>query len=295
MSLHPQYARPRSLEQASELLSNLTSGAVIIAGGQEIMPSVNYGHLMPEIYVDIGGLQDLKGVEREGEEVSIGALTVHRDLQNNTIVNDDLPLLAYSALQVGGGWQVHNRGTIGGNIVAMHPLYDILPSLISLGAEVEVISSEGMRRVALSSLLKETSHGLGSASILSRIIVKKMDEHQGWAYEKLKITAGGYGSANAAAVVSMKDGRFSSLKVTVGAVCPMPVDVSGALGELIDREWSDSLKDVISAKCIPLLADALSDHQGDGEWRQVMGGLMAGRAVAAAAECCSSTNKKLDS
>jgi carbon-monoxide dehydrogenase medium subunit len=287
MSLYPQYARPRSLDQASQLLSNLAAGAVIIAGGQEIMPSVNYGHLMPSVYIDIGGLKDLEGIEKQGDEIAIGALTVHRDLQKNSIVQDDLPLLANSALQVGGGWQVHNRGTIGGNIVSMHPLYDILPSLIALGAEVEVVSSAGKRRIALSALLRETTHGLGSEAILSRVFITRMDKNMGWAYEKLKITAGGYGSANAAAVISMKDGRFQSLKVAVGAVCELPVDVSDALSDLVDREWSSSLKDIISTKCMPLLSDALSDHQGDAEWRQSMGALMASRAVSAAVECCS--------
>lgn len=143
MSLHPMYARPRDLEQASELLASLSTGAVIIAGGQEIMPYINYGVMMPDVYVDIGGIDALRVVSAEADEVSIGPLTVHRDIQNIDEIVQQLPLLAYAAKQIGGGMQVHNRGTIGGNIVAMHPLYDVAPALLALEAEVELLSEKG--------------------------------------------------------------------------------------------------------------------------------------------------------
>ena len=94
MSLHPMYARPRDLEQATQLLASLSSGAVIIAGGQEIMPFINYGVMMPDVYVDIGGISALRGVNVESDEVSIGALTVHRDVQSTAEILERLPLLA---------------------------------------------------------------------------------------------------------------------------------------------------------------------------------------------------------
>ena len=68
MSLYPQFAKPNTTEQASQLLSGLSTGAVIIAGGQEIMPSVNYGHLMPSVYVDINSLSDLEGISFDNNE-----------------------------------------------------------------------------------------------------------------------------------------------------------------------------------------------------------------------------------
>jgi len=171
MSLHPQYARPRNAAQAVELLGGLGAGAVVIAGGQELMPHVNYGKLMPSVYVDIGALPELKGVSETDGVVSIGALTVHRELQKNALVQKSLPLLSYAASLVGGGLQVHNRGTVGGNIVAMHPLYDIVPPLLALGAEVEILAAGGTRRAALAAVIAETSHGLGSQALIVRVLV----------------------------------------------------------------------------------------------------------------------------
>lgn len=248
------------------------------------MPSVNYGHLMPSVYVDINSLKDLEGINFENNELSIGALTVHREIQNNELVKEHAPLLAYAAQWVGGGWQVHNRGTIGGNIVSMHPLYDIIPSLLILGAEIEIISAKGTNRVSISNLLNDTSHGLGSKSILSKIIIKPMSKASGWAYEKLKITSGGYGSANSAAIVETNNSKITSLRVSVGAVSPLPVDISDSLSSLIGNEWNESLTDIITSKCSSLFDDALSDQQGDDQWRRSMASVMAIRSIKAAIE-----------
>ena len=284
MSLHPAFARPRTLEQAQDVLSGLSTGAMVIAGGQEMMPSVNYGALMPEVYIDIGQINDLKGITEDNGTIHIGALTVHRDLQDSEVIQSKVPLLAFAAAQVGGGWQVHNRGTIGGNIVSMHPLYDILPSLLVLGAEVDVVKNGEPQKIALTDLIKDTSLGLGSESLLVRVILKPMSPSAGWAYEKLKITAGGYGSANAAAIVTLDGDKITSLRVVVGAVSELPVDVSDALSGCRGQAWSDHLADEIETKASAEISNPLSDHQGHGDWRRAMAGVMARRAVKAAIE-----------
>lgn len=281
MSLHPMIARPRTLEQASEVLANLSAGAMIIAGGQELMPSVNYGVLMPEVYIDIGQIEALQGISEQGD-LHIGALTVHRDIQQSETVQAQAPLLSHAATTVGGGLQVHNRGTIGGNIVSMHPLYDILPSLLALEAEVDILKAGGEQRLLLSDLIKDTRHGLGTESLLVRIVIKPMAADLGWAYEKLKITAGGYGSANAAAMVSLKKGSIASLRVVVGAASSLPVDVSSQLKECVGQKWSKRLADLIETRVSAAISAPLSDHQGDGNWRKAMAGVTARRAVSAA-------------
>jgi len=284
MSLYPAYARPRTLDQASKVLGGLSSGAMIIAGGQEMMPSVNYGVLMPEVYVDIGAIKELKGIKEYDGAIHIGALTVHRDVQVSATTQSKIPLLSYAATQVGGGLQVQNRGTIGGNIVSMHPLYDILPSLLVLGAEVDVLKDGHEHRVVLVDLIKDASHGLGSDSLLVRVIVKPMSAGAGWAYEKLKITAGGYGSANAAAIVTLDGDTIASLRVVVGAVSELPRDVSESLKGCRGQSWSDQLARDVEVKVSAEISKPLSDHQGHGEWRKAMAGVMARRAVAAAIE-----------
>ena len=279
MSLHPMYARPRDLEQASELLASLSSGAVIIAGGQEIMPYINYGVMMPDVYVDIGGIDALRGVSAETDEVSIGPLTVHRDIQNIEEIVETLPLLAYAAKQIGGGMQVHNRGTIGGNIVAMHPLYDVAPALLALEADVELLSEKGSQRMSLAELQNLSNHGLGTSSILTKILVKPMSPTTLWSYYKLKNSAGAYGSANAAVVIQLDGENIKSIRVAIGAATEKVVVVSANLDSYLGSPYSSEVGLAIQKTCSDAIGEPLSDQQGDGVWRKAMAGVAARRAT----------------
>ncbi len=282
MSLRVQYARPRSLDQAAELLGGLTSGAVIIAGGQELMPHLNYGRLAPSVLVDISNLNELRGIQATDSGVAIGALCVHRDIQHDALVSERAPLLAFAASQVGGGWQVQNRGTIGGNIVAMHPLYDIAPPLLALEATVEIRDQQDTRSTSLAALIADPAKQLGGAAVITQVLVPTMAAESGWAYEKLQLTAGSYGSANAAAVVTL-DGnhKLASIRLVVGAVAEQPLDVSEQLGDLTGKDAETALAGVGSI-CEQAVTEPLSDQQGDGEYRRAMAGVIGRRAVAAA-------------
>lgn len=282
MSLHPQYARPRSAAQAVELLRGLGSGAVVIAGGQELMPHINYGRLMPSVLVDISALPDLMGIQDVDGVLSIGALTVLRELKKNSLVKTSLPLLSRAASLVGGGWQVHNRGTLGGNIVAMHPLYDIIPPLLVLDAEVEILSAGEVRRAPLAAVISETSLGLGQRALITRIFLRATPPGFGWAYEKLKITEGAYGSANAAAVVAMHGGKVSAARLVIGAVSERPIDGGAAVESLLGRSFDDHIAQEFEAACAALVTQPMNDQQGNSRWRRAMAGVIARRAISVA-------------
>ena len=284
MSRQAMYARPRNLDQAAALLGALDTGAMVIAGGQELMPYINYGHLEPAVLVDISGLKELGGISTEPDgTLAIGALTVHRDIARSEAVAAAAPLLAHAATLIGGGRQVHNRGTIGGNIVAMNTLYDIIPPLLALNAEVEVMRDEETRRVALSALLAETSHGLGAAAILTRVLVPAQPASGRWAYEKLKITEGAYASANAA-VVAQIDGEhaFTHLRLAVGAAGDRPQDMSAVAAMLLGKPWSPQAAAQLEHKVAETLRDPLDDQRGGADYRRAMAGVVARRAINAA-------------
>lgn len=284
MSLYPAFARPRKLDQAMDLLGQLSAGASLISGGQELMPHVNYGRLQPDVLVDLNALKELKGIAAEPDgTIAIGAATVHRDLQTDPLVRARLPLLAAAAGKIGGGRQVHNRGTIGGNIVAVHPLYDILPPLLALGAELEIAKEGAVTRRPLAEVLADPRVGLGSAAILVRVLVRPLPDGAGWAYEKLKNTGGAYGSANAAAVVELASGRLTAIRLVVGAVADRVIDASEGLSDLVGQALTDDLADQIAARVSSLVKELLDDDQGPAAWRRAMAGVVARRAVLAAA------------
>ena len=285
MSLYPLFAKPRTIEQASEILSSLSSGAIVIAGGQEIMPSVNYGVLMPDVYVNVGSIEQLRGIECTQDRVHIGALTVHRELQTNDCIKSNLPIIADASCRIGGGWQVHNRGTVGGNVVSMQPLYDIVPPLLALGASVDILAGGERRILPLEELMLDTSLGLGTTALLIEVIVPVSDKNSGWSYQKLQSTTGAYGSANCAAIVAMEDDIIKSIKAVVGAVQSLPLDVSHKLEMIIGSRWSHDVGENIEEIVSDFVTNPLSDHQGEGEWRRAMAGVVTKRAIRSAIVC----------
>lgn len=294
MSLYPSYARPRTLAQADSLLSELSSGAVIIAGGQELMPYINDGTLEPDVYVDIGGLKELTGITFDGESgmLSVGALTVHRTVQTDTLVAQYAPLLAHAAVKAGGGRQVHNRGTIGGNIVSMHPLYDINPPLLALGAQVEMMKKGALSIMSLGDLLTDTTHGLGSDAILTRVIIPAQQSGSGYGYEKLKTSGGAYGSANAAAMVAVEGGVITALSLAIGASADAVVNASAAAQFCVGQAFTPALALQLESTCAAAITAPLSDQQGSGDWRKAMAGVVARRAVQAAFDMASQARQE---
>ncbi len=279
MSLRVQYARPLNVDQTVALLGELSSGAVIIAGGQELMPFINYGRVSPSVLVDISGLKDLQNIETSDDGLSIGALTVHRDIQINPLINEIAPLLAHAALQIGGGRQVHNQGTIGGNIVAMHPLYDIIPALLVLDAEIEITSQQGSRIVSMADLINESNHKMGTHAVLTRVLIGNSPAGQGWGYEKLKITDGCYGSANAAATVCLaEDGQVQSVRLAIGAVTEKILNLSEDLATFLPASPDADLDSRIAGIVESAVEQPLSDQQGHGEYRRAMAGVVARKA-----------------
>ena len=282
MSARTQYARPRSVAQASQLLAQVTSGAMIIAGGQDLMPHLNHARVTPALLVDVSGLDELRAIEVDGECLSLGGLVVHRELQSDALVARHAPLLAAAARAIGGGWQVHNRATLGGNLASQHPLYDLMPALLALDAEVELHDADGVRRVPLA-LLARRAPGLGTRTLLTRVRVPLSAPATAWAYRKLEITDGSYASANAAVTLHVDARqRLAACRLVVGAVSQQPLDVSHVVHTLLDQPLARVANFAIEDTVRVAVTEPLDDQRGHADYRRAMAGVMAARALRAA-------------
>lgn len=275
-----QYARPRNVDAATALLASLGAGASIIAGGQELMPELNYNVFVPTVLVDINGLKELQGIETSDCALSIGALCTHREIERDAHVKQHAPLLSHAVAQIGGGWQVRNRGTIGGNIVSMHPLYDTIPALLAMNASVRIARDGNMHEMTVDALLRSTDHGLGSESILTRVLVPHHAFNAHWGYYKLKNTHGAYASATAAALVQLDDDkRLKEIRVAIGSVEALPRDISGMLSELRDSPANKAFFARVEKMARLSVREPISDQRGDSDYRIAMAGVSARRAV----------------
>ncbi len=134
-SAGPVVLTPRSLDDALESLAG-PDAPQPIAGGTDLMVAVAAGTLLKgERFIDIRGLDELRGIAVEGDHMSLGALTTYTDLRRSPVIASALPVLAEAAATI-GAIQIQNRGTIGGNIVNASPAGDMLPVLLATDASL---------------------------------------------------------------------------------------------------------------------------------------------------------------
>ena len=107
-----EYLSPQSVEEAIGLLDRYGDEAKIIAGGQSLVPMMNFRLARPEILIDINGIKELEYIKTEGDELVIGALTRERDIEQSPAVVDKWPILS-KAISFIGHSTIRNRGTIG--------------------------------------------------------------------------------------------------------------------------------------------------------------------------------------
>jgi CO/xanthine dehydrogenase FAD-binding subunit len=146
---HRQLLRPRSLRDALRMLQD--EGPLLpIAGCTDVYVSLNFGTLRETRLIDLWPLDALRGIERRGKVLRIGALTTYADLIRSPLVNRLMPMLATAAREI-GGVQIQNRGTLGGNVANGSPAGDTLPVLAAVDATVVLRSARGTRSVPFGS------------------------------------------------------------------------------------------------------------------------------------------------
>ena len=142
-----QLVSPANLDQALDLLAGADGAWRPFAGGTDLMVLLEAGKLTHKHYVNIWNLDELRGIEITEDTVTLRALTTYTDVQANAVLREEFPMLCQAAKET-GGLAIQNRGTLGGNIVNASPAADSPPALLAYDAELELISSSGVRRIS---------------------------------------------------------------------------------------------------------------------------------------------------
>ncbi len=140
------YVKPASLSDVLELLERYGDDAKILAGGQSLMPALNMRLSSPRVLIDLNGLPELSGIRVDGETITIGALTRHREVERSEVVARHLPLL-HQALPHVAHAAIRNRGTFGGSIAFADPAAELPACAVALEARFRIASRKGDRTV----------------------------------------------------------------------------------------------------------------------------------------------------
>ncbi|MFN6924356.1 MAG: FAD binding domain-containing protein [Tabrizicola sp.] len=213
------FARPSSLSEAVDLLAG--GGWRVLAGGTDLYPGA--GARLEGRVLDLTGIADLTGIVADGGALRIGAATSWA-----AIAAADLPpacLALQQAARAVGGRQVQVAGTIGGNLCNASPAADGVPPLLALGAEVELVSDRGLRRLPLADFLQGPRRtALGPGEVLAVVVIPGTGLAGRSAFVKLGARSHLVISiAMVAARLAVRDGRIAAAAVAVGACSPVAV------------------------------------------------------------------------
>ncbi len=196
-----EYVRAESAEEAVALLVEHGDDAKLIAGGHSLLPLMKLRLATPTVLVDIGRVPGLSYIEERGDEIAIGALARHHDLETSAVLKEQVPLLAATAHQVGDP-QVRHRGTLGGTLAHGDPASDLPAAVLALGGTLVAQGPNGRREISALEFFRgflETA--LGADEVLVEIRVPKA-AGAGWSFQKFNRRAQDWAIVGVAAVVN---------------------------------------------------------------------------------------------
>ena len=267
------YHRANSVDEAESLCKTNTD-ASFLAGGHSLIPAMKLRLSEPGALVDIAGIDELKGIDRDGDIIRIGALTTHSEVKRSAAVNDACSVLSETAGMIGDP-QVRNRGTIGGNIAHADPASDYPGILLALGATI-VTSSRSITVDDFFTGLFETA--LDEGELIKEIQVPVLGDGSGAAYAKFFNPASRYAVVGVGAVVSMDNGSCSSCRIGVTGAADHAFRASSAEDSLNGSDLGDDAIASAAAK----IADGqemLSDLSASADYRAHLCGVMLKRAI----------------
>jgi aerobic carbon-monoxide dehydrogenase medium subunit len=213
------YVAARSVDEALQLLAKHGEEGKLLAGGHSLIPAMKLRLQSPKTLIDLGTVPNLRGVRVDGNNLIIGALTVHADVAAAELVRKHVPGLA-DAASVIGDLQVRNRGTIGGSVAHADPAADFPVILTALNATFVVQSSSGKRTIAVDDFFTDFyTTAMSANEILTEIRVPIPGAGSGTAYAKLPHPASGYVVVSAAALITRQtSGTCTAARIAIGGL-----------------------------------------------------------------------------
>ena len=195
------YVRAASLRDALTVLA-AGDGTKVIAGGHSLLPMMRFRLAQPARLVDVGGIEELRGVSEYRRGARIGATTTYRDLLASDLLRDRFPIIGECTEHI-GDLQVRNRGTIGGSLAHADPNSDMPAVMLVLDATFNLRSKRGRRAVAAREFFQGPfTTALAEDELLIDITLPAMPKGAGSAYVSVNQAASGYALAGAAAVIA---------------------------------------------------------------------------------------------
>jgi carbon-monoxide dehydrogenase medium subunit len=199
------YVAPGSLEEALALKAQYGDDSKFLAGGQSLIPAMNFRLVQAAVLVDVNGLHQLDYIRAEGGELHIGALTRQRSLERHPLVKQSAPLM-YEAMPHVAHPQIRNRGTLGGSLAHADPAAELPMLAVALNARIKIQSNQTTRWVTATEFFKGLfMTELTPAEMLTEVVLPALAPRTGTAFVEFARRRGDYAMMGVAAVITLGD------------------------------------------------------------------------------------------
>lgn len=272
------YVAADSLEAAISALSSAGGDGKILAGGQSLMPMLNFRLAHPSILIDINRVPGLAYIEATDASIKVGALTRHHTLETSPVIQAHLPVVT-AAMQHVAHLAIRNRGTIGGSLSHADPAAELPMMVLLLDARIGIQSPRG-RRVAdardffVGSLVTS----LDEDEIVTDVEFPRLSPGTGWAFEEVARRAGDFALAAVGVTICLGDHKCEHVRIGMMGVGETPLRAAEAETLLLGQDLNDGALDAAVAS-IRSAIEPNTDLHASGDYRRHLAGALARKAI----------------
>jgi len=272
-----EYVAPTTLDAAVEALAEANGQGKILAGGQSLLPLLNFRMAQPTVLVDLNGIKELSFIELRGDRVAIGALTRHREIEHSPLIATRLQVMS-AAMRHVAHLAIRNRGTIGGSLSHADPAAELPMMAMFYGATLTVQGPAGRRTIVAKDFFVDAlTNCLEPEDIVVEIEFPIL-QHDGWAFEEVARRFGDFALASIAVNIRRGKSGIEDARVAVMGVADTPLRLEGVEKRLceieIDGRMPDRFSGLVTASVTPN-----SDLHASAEYRKHLLGELAKRAM----------------
>lgn len=276
-----EYRVAESVEAAVAMLVDAGGEAKVLAGGQSLVPMLNFRLLRPAILVDINRIPGLASIEEGADAIRVGALTRHYQLETSPVIAAHLPVLRAAMTHV-AHLAIRNRGTIGGSLTHADPAAELPMMALLLDATISVASPKGKRTIAARDFfLGALSVALEPDELVTEVVFPKLPPSTGWGFEEVSRRHGDFALATIGVTLTVADGKIAEARIAIAGADERAVRAGEAEALLKGRALESNLLDGAS-KAARACVNPNTDLHASSDYRRHLVGVLTAKALSAA-------------
>ncbi len=280
-----EYLAPRSIDEALSILAEHGDQAKVLAGGQSLVPILNFRLARPAYIVDLNELAGLDGIRVDDGQLVIGAMTRQRAVESSAVVRERCPLLTDVMPQI-GHVQIRNRGTVGGSLAHADPAAELPAVVAALDGDIVLRSIRGRRVLRPEQFfVAYLTTAAEPDELLVEVRLPPSPPRTGTAFVELSRRQGDFALVGVAATVTLDEGGVCTASaIALTGVGPTPVVARAAARALVGSTPTPQRFEEVGRH----VAEGLepdSDLHASSEYRKHLAGVLTRRALARAAAC----------